>query len=175
MTVSIELLHDQQWRALRRLRLAALADAPQAFWATIDDESRYGAEEWTSFVRAVAWFVASRDGRAVGIVGALHRQEIVDETEVIGMWVEPPERRRGTAAQLLETVRARAHAGGVRCLTLWVIDGNESARRLYESHGFRATGESDALPPGRSGGAHSDGRMHRYVCALSADRPLPPD
>lgn len=169
MTVIIEHLDDQQWSALRDLRLAALADSPQAFWATLAEEGRYDAEEWTRFLRAVGWFVASRDARPVGLVGALRRPEIADEIEVIAMWVEPLARRRGTAALLLGALREWARTQDTRSLTLWVIDGNEQARRLYERHGFRATGESDVLPTGRFSGADRDERMRRYVCAVSSD------
>lgn len=40
--VSIERLTTDGWQALRDVRLAAVEDSPQAFWAKLSDESRYG-------------------------------------------------------------------------------------------------------------------------------------
>ena len=160
MTITIDHLGDHDWPTLRDLRLAALADAPDAFWATLEDESRYGVDEWTNFLRAIGWFVASRDGRPVGLVGGLRRREVPDEPEIVGMWVEPQERRRGTAVLLLRAVCEWAFEQGARSVALWVVDTNAPARRLYERNGFRATGERAALLEGRTG---DEERMRRSL------------
>jgi hypothetical protein len=59
--VSIDRLGGDDWQTLRDLRLAALQDSPHAFSAKLSDERRYSREQWTSFLGAVAWFVARRD------------------------------------------------------------------------------------------------------------------
>lgn len=43
-------------------------------------------------------------------------------------------------------VREAAEREGARVLTLFVADGNDRARRLYERLGFRSTGERQPLP-----------------------------
>ncbi|WP_462188796.1 MULTISPECIES: hypothetical protein [unclassified Frankia] len=62
---------------LRRLRLAALADAPSAFWQTLAEASARPAEEWdararagTRATRATVTVPASGDVIATDITGA---------------------------------------------------------------------------------------------------------
>lgn len=144
--VQVRRLGQQDWKTLRDVRLAALADAPYAFWATFQEESRFGQSQWRRFLNAAAWWTASRDDRVVGVVAVLRRSETLDEAELIAMWVAPGERRRGTAAQLLQAACEWAKAAGTQTLTLWVTEGNDPAKRLYESWGFQATGERADLP-----------------------------
>jgi GNAT superfamily N-acetyltransferase/predicted nucleotidyltransferase len=151
MDVVVEPLPDGAWQQLRDLRLQALSDAPDAFWATWADESRYGVAEWTRFTRSVAWFVAVQGDRHVGLVGAVRRDDGVEEHEVIGMWVDPAARRRGVAGLLLDEVARWAGARGAAALTLWVTPGNDEARRFYLRRGFTLTGEDAPLPGGRPG------------------------
>ena len=100
--VQVRRLGQQDWKTLRDVRLAALADAPYAFWATFEEESRFEQDQWRRFLKAAAWWTASRDDRVVGVVAVLHRSETLDEAELIAMWVAPDERRRGTAARMLQ-------------------------------------------------------------------------
>ena len=139
--VQVRRLGQQDWKALRDVRLAALADAPYAFWATFQEESRFEQDQWRRFLKAAAWWTASRNDRVVGVVAVLRRGETLDEAELIAMWVAPDERRRGTAAQMLQAVCEWARAAGTQTLTLWVTEGNNPAKRLYESWGFQATGD----------------------------------
>jgi GNAT superfamily N-acetyltransferase len=148
--VSIERLDESSWTTLRALRLAALSDAPEAFWATWEDERRYTREEWKGFARGVVWFVAVHED-PLGLVGCLRREESPDEPEVIGMWVRPDQRGTGTADLLIGAVHGWAVSAEVRSLGLWVVEGNDRARRFYERHLYRSTGERAPLPPGRSG------------------------
>ena len=144
--VQVRRLGQQDWKTLRDVRLAALADAPYAFWATFQEESRFGQDQWRRFLKAAAWWTASRTDRVVGVVAVLRRGETLDEAELIAMWVAPDERRRGTAARMLQAACEWARAAGTQTLTLWVTEGNDPAKRLYESWGFRATGERADLP-----------------------------
>ena len=143
--VRIEHLGPADWELLRDVRLAALRDAPHAFWAKLSDESRYDRKKWLSFLTAVTWFVARSDnGDPVGIVG-LH-QSNDGAPEVIGMWVVPAERGRGIGAQLTLAAVRQAEHQGARSVELWVTDGNDTARRMYQGLGFHFTGESALLP-----------------------------
>ena len=83
--MSIDRLGGDDWQTLRDLRLAALQESPNAFWAKLSDERRYSREQWTSFLGAVAWFVARRDNDpAIGMAGLLQEEA---GPELIGMWV----------------------------------------------------------------------------------------
>jgi ribosomal protein S18 acetylase RimI-like enzyme len=64
---------------------------------------------------------------------------------LFAMWVAAPARGTGVADDLVGAVKAWAVERGAPSLVLDVTEGNEAARRLYERHGFVATGASDAL------------------------------
>ena len=150
--VQVRRLGQQDWKTLRDVRLAALADAPYAFWATFQEESRFEPDQWRSFLKAATWWTASRNDRVVGVVAVLRRSETLDEAELIAMWVAPGERRRGTAARMLRAACESVRAAGTQILTLWVTDGNDAAKRLYESWGFQPTGERAGLPHAAAAG-----------------------
>jgi GNAT superfamily N-acetyltransferase len=148
-------LDRSDWRVLREGRLAALRDSPAAFWATWEDESRYTSADWVAFMSRTTWFTAVSDGGRtrplVGLVGCLQREELPDEPEVVGMWVAPGRRGTGTADALIGALHAWALDEGVRSLGLWVVEGNDRARRFYERHLYRCTGERAPLPDRRPG------------------------
>jgi ribosomal protein S18 acetylase RimI-like enzyme len=54
----------------------------------------------------------------------------------IGMGVAEAFRGRGVGGALLEALLGRARGEGFGALSLSVEDGNDSAVRLYERHGF---------------------------------------
>ncbi len=166
--VSIDRLAGDDWQALRELRLAALAESPHAFWAKLSDESRYGRAEWMSFLEAVCWFVARREGRGIGLAGLLEPEHA--DPELIGMWVAPAERGRGTGGRLTRAVLDDARVRGATSVGLWVTEGNDSARTLYQRLGFVYTGEWAALPHDAAAGEH------RMTCLLSeSNRPTTAD
>ncbi len=167
MDVTVDRLDPTGWQQLRDLRLEALLDVPSAFWATWEDESRYGVQDWTRFARAVQWFVATSDGHPVGLAGALRRDECPDEPEVIGMWVRNRERGRGTGSALLAAIVRWADGERAAALTLWVTHGNDRARDLYQRHGFALTGEEAPLAAGRAGG---EARMRRALVQRTCGR-----
>ena len=168
MDVTIDRLGTTAWQQLRDLRLEALRDAPSAFWATWEDESRYGVADWTQFAGAVKWFVSTRDGHTIGLVGAMRHNECPDEPEIIGMWVRPSERGRGTADALVTSIVRWADSERATALTLWVTGGNNRARELYQRHGFALTGERAPLPQGRT---DSEARMRRALVQHPGTRP----
>jgi ribosomal protein S18 acetylase RimI-like enzyme len=151
----IERLDSSQWEVFRDLRLAALAESPTAFWSNHADEAAYGQHDWAAFVNAATWLVAwtatadlvhSRHSGPNGILGLLRRPELPAEPEIIGMWVAPPARRHGLGGRLLDEASTRAAADGARGLTLWVLEHNDGAARLYRRHEFHFTGEQMTLP-----------------------------
>jgi GNAT superfamily N-acetyltransferase len=155
MTIRIHRLTDDEWDTLRRHRLASLADAPGAFWATHDDEAAFSQDDWGRFVSGVAWLLATLADESVGLVGVMPADpDPTVEPQIIGMWVRPDARRQGVGAQLLDAARARVTDQGARSVALWVTDENPGARSFYEAYGFRPTGVSGALPPGRTGLEH---------------------
>ena len=136
---------EDDWRLLRSVRLAALADAPDAFRTTHADAVRYDDDRWRRQAgdrtlegeHPLATFVAVRpDGTGAGMVVGIDRG---DCTYVVAMWVAPEERGGGLFDRLLEAVRAWSPH---ERLELDVAAGNDRARRAYERHGFVVTGEA---------------------------------
>ncbi len=62
------------------------------------------------------------------------------------MWVHPASRGGGAAEQLVEAVAAWAREQDAARLTLWVVEGNAVAERLYRRLGFAHTGAAQPVP-----------------------------
>jgi ribosomal protein S18 acetylase RimI-like enzyme len=90
--------------------------------------------------------LAFADGTPVGM-GGLYSPDATGDAFVWGMWVEPAWRGQGLASDVLQVLLDHADTQG-RSVLLHVTQGNDTARRLYERHGFAGTGESQPLRPG---------------------------
>ncbi|MCU1378218.1 MAG: GCN5-related N-acetyltransferase [Acidimicrobiales bacterium] len=134
MEVRRAVLGDEE--ALRSLRVAAMTDAPGEFGSTLERELARPLEDWSRFLTTSAMFFVERDGTPVGLAGG-HPSD--DDIELVSMWVAPDARGLGGGDALVQAVLAWAGDAPVR---LYVVEGNERARRLYERNGFRPTGET---------------------------------
>jgi GNAT superfamily N-acetyltransferase len=141
--IEIQRIDTSDWQVFRDLRLAALADAPDAFGSQLEAERARGASEWRERLAGRSQFVALADGRPVGTIGA--RSEGEREMELISMWVAPEVRRVGVAGQLVAAVIEEARVRGSVSVVLWVSEGNLPAERLYEKHSFVRTGRTQPI------------------------------
>lgn len=95
-------------------------------------------------------FIAYEGGTAVGVAVLATR---ADAGWVPGLGIVPERRGRGLGRRLMSTLLERARACGLRRLTLEVLAGNATARRIYEGLGMRVTRDLVLLdrdaPPGR--------------------------
>lgn len=66
--------------------------------------------------------------------------------ELAGMWTAPGVRGTGVGRSLVDAVTDWAAGAGAGTVELWVTRGNAVAERLYESVGFRRTGDHQPLP-----------------------------
>ena len=120
------------WRLLRHRTLiedrAAFAESVQ-LW-TGDDDSE---ESWRARLSGpIRCFVAEHGAAPVGTIAMRPDDDGVGQ-QLTSMWVVPSSRGRGVGRALIGRVVAEA-AG--RPLWLRVIDGNETAIRLYQRCGF---------------------------------------
>jgi hypothetical protein len=97
--VQICRMEPEEWATVRRVRLAALADAPEAFASTLDRELRLDEATWRERVAASPWFLAWRDGKPVGLVAVLTEQPGSTSGWVCGR----PESGRRTGAPMRPT------------------------------------------------------------------------
>ena len=133
------------------MRLRALNDTPDAFWATADEEALQTDDEWRARLKTpgAVTVVACEDGVDLGLaVGAPH-YEHAGEVGLFAVWVAPEGRGRGIARALLDEVIAWARASGHTRISLDVGDANAAARALYAEVGFTPTGRAGAFPEPR--------------------------
>lgn len=138
--------------ALRRVRLAALADSPSAFASTFARESSLTTDDWIdralagSEGPARATFFAVADEDIVGVVGGYSRESASAVVELVSMWTCPAARRRGVGRLLVDAVLDWARTCGAREVQLWVTKGNAAAENLYRAVGFVETGDYQPIP-----------------------------
>ena len=160
--VQVRRAHPDEWATVRDVRLAALADAPDAFASTLAREEGRTEAEWRSRVALIPWFLAWQAGRPAGLVatfpvtqdspeGPVHP---VAEWHLVSMWVPPGARGGGVADLLVRAVLEHARAAGAGKVTLWVAAGNARAAACYRRMGFQPTGRHQLYP--RPGAAALD-------------------
>lgn len=141
------------WAALRQIRLAALADSPDAFGSTLAHERESGEDEWRRRTQTAIWYLAWRGSDPVGMVAAFpvagERGAAVSgapggEWHLVSMWASPRARGQGVAGRLVDALTAAVREAGATQLTLWAADGNDRARGFYLRYGFRLTGRRQA-------------------------------
>lgn len=148
--VDVRQVSASEWPDVRVVRLAALADAPDAFITRLVDAEVEPEQLWRDRVSTNPHLLARVDGRPVGMAVLLLTAMTDAAPQVVGVWVDPAVRGRGVLEGLLDGVVAAAQAAGLRELRLWVVDGNRRAERAYSRYGFARTGEVQPVP-GRPG------------------------
>jgi RimJ/RimL family protein N-acetyltransferase len=143
--IEVHRIAVSDWPLFRELRLAALADAPEAFGTKLADWQGAGdsPDRWMQRLRAVpANFIAQLDGAAVGLASATLDAD--GSAELISFWVAPGARGAGVSDALIGAVVAWAAAEDRHPLTLQVKIDNEHARAAYRRCGFREANDRAA-------------------------------
>lgn len=153
-TPTVRPLHSKEWRTYRELRLAALADSPDAFGGTFaadadrtDDEWAHRLQQGVDLDRSLP-LVAEVHGAPAGLAWGRIDDADPEVAHVYQMWVAPAHRRAGAGQMLLATIIQWAKARDVRDVLLTVTCGDTSAWRLYLRAGFEAVGAAELLRPG---------------------------
>jgi ribosomal protein S18 acetylase RimI-like enzyme len=153
---------------VRRLRLRALRDAPDAFDSTHEREVAFPPEVWetrlASNTNAHFVFEAAEDGGPAGLVSVVRDHTDPTVAYLVGMWVDARLRGMGAADALVTEAIGWAERQPVAILRLHVTEGNVPAERLYLRHGFVKTGDSFARE--RDGAVELE--MERSVRASSS-------
>ena len=137
-------LTGDDWKVLRDLRLAALADAPYAYGSSLEVEEAFDEADWRRRIHGGAlWTVVTDDGEPAGLVGAYVPDE--DTPMLVAMWVRPGSRGRGVGDALITDVVRWAEENRWSRVVLRVADGNDAARGLFLRHGFVPTGVTAPL------------------------------
>src|SRR3954451_2179402 len=147
----------------REIRLEGLAQDPDAFTSTFEDESAKKLSYFAERLAASTVFAAFRGPDLLGVAGFYvqpgrkHRHK----GTLWGMYVRPDARGGGVGARLVEAVvdHARAH---VELIELTVVSENAAARRLYRRCGFEEYGLEKRAAKYR-GRYHDDVLMARML------------
>jgi predicted GNAT family acetyltransferase len=131
-------LGPDDWEAFRDIRLAALADSPDAFGSTLEREQEFTEDDWRQRVSGPVFVV---DDPAPVAVGGIFDNDGIGQ--IWGMWTDPSHRGRGHARRILDAVTPLLPR-----VQLHVNIANNDARLAYERYGFVATGEHVPLRPG---------------------------
>lgn len=107
-------------------------------FCTPDFIAAHSAEKQTAFLldeiaQGKHVFMLIED-RPVGVVSVWNDM-------IENLYILPGEQRRGYGTKLLNFALTRC----VGMPTLWILDNNAGARRLYEKHGFRLTGRRNRI------------------------------
>ncbi|MEH0930749.1 GNAT family N-acetyltransferase [Micromonospora sp. CPCC 205558] len=150
--IEIRVLTADDWPIWRELRLAALAEAPEAFGSRLADWQGGGDREqrWRDRLGIPGShnLVAVLDGRPVGMSSGVPTADPLT-MELISMWVHPEARGRKVGHLLVNTVARWAYESGADWLRLTVMPHNAPAKALYHQTGFAQTDElGDLLPDG---------------------------
>ena len=160
--VDIREITQDDWQAMRDVRLAALREAPSAFGSTYAREAPFTREQWLARIsdRAVHYLAyVEAIPEPAGIAGVFIEDD--GSPEVVSMWVSPAARGQKVGQALIEATAGWARSRGYGALYLWVTESNAAAARLYERCGFTPTGETQPLP---SNPALGEIRMRRELC-----------
>ncbi|MEQ3551589.1 GNAT family N-acetyltransferase [Pseudonocardia nematodicida] len=134
--ITVRELGPDDWVTWRDLRLAALAEAPDAFHSRLADWVGAGEDTWRErLVAPGRYLVADLDGKPSGMVIAVPPDEN-GVADLISLWVAPHARGTGAADALIEAVLGHATGWGAVRLALHVVRGNTRAAALYRRHGF---------------------------------------
>jgi ribosomal protein S18 acetylase RimI-like enzyme len=149
-----------EWDLVREVRLAALADDPEAFCAVLEQEQRFDEAAWRERLSSpgTTWLLARVEvtggaagvaGEVVGVVAGVVAVETLDEAtaDLVSFWVRPEARGGGVGSALIEAGCDLARSDGRTRVTLEVGDHNVRAQRLYARHGFEPTGHTSTMPP----------------------------
>jgi GNAT superfamily N-acetyltransferase len=137
--VDLRVLTSDDWRLWRELRLAALAEAPDAFGSRLADWQGEGdrEERWRSRLAMPGShnLVAEIDACPVGMASGIPSDD-PQARELIAMWVRPKARGSGVGDALIRAVAQWARASGAARLRLVVYEHNTAAKALYQRNGF---------------------------------------
>ena len=154
-SLRVEALTEDEWSRLRDIRLLALEDYPAAFLSSHEREAAYDEQRWRQEFSRGVWNILLAGGKEIGLLGvtrelAMSSQECYLES----LWIAPDFRRNRAASMMLRTVLNRLRDSGVHTVWLYILNGNEGARRLYEKFGFQSTNEWQLLPDHPAGSEH---------------------
>ncbi len=156
----MRLLVADDWAQARDARLAALAEAPQAFASALERELAFAEDIWRSRAGSGRTFGAFDGAEIIGLATGLPPDDRPADSlspdsqpgqgptwNLVGMWVAPKWRGKGVADSLVAAVCELARQSGAASVALDVTEVNVRARSFYRRLGFAPTGRRQLVRP----------------------------
>ncbi len=139
---------EDDWPALRAVRLEMLADTPLAYLETVADAERRSEEEWRFRARRgsqggtdLALAAVPLDASSGWVAYLACFVDAPGQGHLVSVYVAPAHRGTGLARAMLDEVRRWALGpAALNRLHLFVHEHNERARAFYRRCGFTETG-----------------------------------
>ena len=139
--------HVDSWRSAYR------GLAPDDRLAGLDYARGAGRFRESILVGLEEIYIAEEDGEVVGFLafGRPRDSDVTHETtgEIYAMYLLSQYWRKGIGGSMLKKAERILGSQGCLRVTLWVLEGNERARRFYEAMGFTADGATKISNIGR--------------------------
>jgi ribosomal protein S18 acetylase RimI-like enzyme len=140
--MQIRALMGQDAAVYQSLRLQALQEHPEAFGSSYEEEAKMTMEQVAERLSKPenVTFGMFADETLVGVVTLLTnlRPKLMHRASIVAMYVVPEKRGKGIGRRLMQAAIEEAMVRDeIMDVTLSVSVGNESARALYLSMGFK--------------------------------------
>lgn len=138
--ITVRVLDEQDWQIYRDVRLAALADSPNAFAASAAQERQFDDAFWRRRLTRSRRMVAQRGEDVLGVVSVGRASEEDPRAcELFGLWVTPQLRGQGVAWKLVQAGVDQAATDSFEFVVYWVGTDNGRGVAFASSFGFRPT------------------------------------
>ena len=144
---TVRVLGEDEWSLYRDVRLRALAESPESFTASVDDESQQDEQFWRDRMTRSYRLLAEQGQVPVGIVSVGPYEQDPSGQEVFGLYVVPEARGSGVSWRLVEAAAALATSNGCEHLYYWVGTDNGRAVGFAKNFGFSTTGHRRPARP----------------------------
>lgn len=101
-SVCVRRLRPEDWNVTRELRLAALADSPEAFGGSYSEAAERTPEQWRAWPRRGVVYAAYLNETPVGLACGWLPEDAPGITDLISMWVAPSARGRRIVGLLMD-------------------------------------------------------------------------
>jgi ribosomal protein S18 acetylase RimI-like enzyme len=138
---TIRVIKSDEWQLLRSVRLTALRESPSSFMSSYKQEATLEEQHWQNeFIRG-KWMISYNGNQVIGLIGITKEATIPTIKFYLEyLWVHPDFRHSGEATALIKTAVQDLRKSNVSTTQLWILEGNEIARKLYERLGFKDVG-----------------------------------
>jgi GNAT superfamily N-acetyltransferase len=148
--LEVFLLSPDEWERLKKIRIRALRENPEAFGADLNEVETRSREDWIRDYAKEDYLVASINGVDAGMLYI----EVLNGDHgatcwIGGCWTDPTYRGKGAMRALFDFIDKNASQKNWMRQGLGVWTDNYTAIKAYESLGFAFVGEK---MPGRREG-----------------------